>query len=213
MSEINIQLVREFFELNRFRVLTHWQHDEDHRRGVESGLILFVEQVGQRTPAKSLPVLLGASTIGGLRRAVVEVRAWHGDKFYPSVIESSPILGHVASAEVADLARTVFGDAPFVSILVISELPAGMIQQQRSVELIRAMGVDHVLEFGTLLAATLEQLNAQSNYAPSQTLQTLRLLKRYDLVRRQQLEFRFPFEPEVPELRTVDTTEDSEEGT
>ncbi len=196
MSEINIQLVREFFELNRFRVLTHWQHDEERRHGVESGLLLFVEQVGQETEGREAPgVLLDQRSVQGLQRAVVEVRAWHGDKFYPSVVESSPVLGHVASKEVRALAASVFGEQSVVSVLVISELPGKAKLRTRTLELIQAMGVEHVLEFSTMLASMLEKLSPQSNYAPSQTLQTLRLLKRYDLVQHQQLEFRFPLDP------------------
>jgi len=209
MSEINIQLVREFFELNRFRVLTHWQHDDEQWRGVESGLLLFVEQVGRETPGEPPPFLLDHAAVGKLQRAVVEVRAWHGDKFYASVIESSPILGHVASGDVAALAQTVFGAAPFASVLVISELPSTPAPRQRSLALLQGLGIGHVLEFHTMLAAMLDQLSAQSNYAPSQTLQTLRLLKRYDLVRRQQLEFRFPMEPRpVQSGPPVETTMD-----
>lgn len=207
MSEINIQLVREFFELTRFRVLTHWQHDDEGRRGVESGLLLFVEQVGRESEGEKPSFLLDYPAIGRLQRAVVEVRAWHGDKFYPSVIESSPILGHVASEEVTALAQTVFGAAPFASVLVISELPATAVPRRRALELLHGLGVDHILEFSTLLAAMLDQLSPQSNYAPSQTLQTLRLLKRYDLVRRQQLEFRFPLDPKPPQVGpSVETT-------
>jgi hypothetical protein len=207
MSEINIQLVREFFELNRFRVLTHWQHDDEQRRGVESGLLLFVEQVGPESTDDEPPFLLDPQSIARLQRAVVEVRAWHGDKFYPSVIESSPILGHVASQDVAGMAQSVFGAAPFASVLVISELPTTEKPRGRSLALLQGLGLTHVLEFSTMLAAMLEQLSSQSNYAPSHTLQTLRLLKRYDLVRRQQLEFRFPMEPDVPsEIPCVDVT-------
>lgn len=215
MSEINIQLVREFFELNRFRVLTHWQHDDEQRRGVESGLLLFVEQVGPEAQ-ESPPFLLQQHDLHRLHRAVVEVRAWHGDKFYPSVVESSPILGHVASPEVRSLAQSVFGVDAFASVLVISELPSSTEPRSRAIALLKDLGVQHIVEFGTMLASMLEQLSAQSNYAPSQTLQTLRLLKRYDLVRRQQLEFRFPMEPMPPQTGpSVDTTVDEpgEQGT
>ncbi len=60
--------------------------------------------------------------------------------------------------------------------------------------MLRGFGISHVLEFSAVLADILHRINAYGNYAPSDTLQTLRLLKRYDLVRRQQLEFGFPTE-------------------
>lgn len=190
MSEINIQLVREFFELNRFSVLTHWPHQEDRQRAGEAGSLLFAERLGDE-PEDVAPFVLHGSDVRILHRAVVEVRAWHGDKFYPSVIESSPILAHVASREVADLAGEVFGGAPFSTVLVISELPSSMGPRARSAQLLESLGIAHVIEFGTLLSSMAWQLASQGNYAPSQTLQTLRLLKRYNLLRRQQLEFAF----------------------
>lgn len=194
MSDINLQLVREFFELNRFSVLTHWRHADERLRGSEGSSLLFVEKVRGEESA-SVPFVLGGDSIQTIQRAVVEVRAWHGDRFYPSVIEASPVLAHVASAEVADLAREVFGSAPFVSILVISELPASSTPRVRAIQLFKALGIGHVLEFSILLAALTSKVSSHGNYAPSQTLQTLRLLKRYDLIRRQQLEFTFLTEP------------------
>jgi hypothetical protein len=194
MSEINIQLVREYLELNRFSVLTHWPHQDERQRASEAGSLLFAERLGSES-IEAAPFLLRGSDIRLLERIVVEVRAWHADKFYPSVIESSSILAHVASGEVADLARDVFGPLPFVTILVISELPGSAAPRARSLQLLESTGMAHVLEFPTLLSTLAWQLSSQGNYAPSQTLQTLRLLKRYNLLRRQQLEFSFPAEP------------------
>lgn len=194
MSEINLQLAREYFELYRFRVLTHWRHGQDRTRGVEASSLLFVEAPGDGVEAPP-PFLLTEQGPRGIHRAVVEVRAWHADRFYPSVIETNPILGHVASAEVADLAREVFGGQDFAPVLVISELAASAGPRARALELFRQLGIGHVLEFSTLLTSLAERLSADGDYAPSQTLQTLRLLKRYDLLRRQQLEFLFPLDP------------------
>lgn len=199
MNEINTQLVREFFELNRFGVLTQWPHLADGFKSHEGGSLLFAEKLGGETGGDP-PFLLRGEDAALLHRAVVEVRAWHADKFYPSVIESSPILAHIASDEVADLARDVFGGAVYSSVLVISELPASPARRARSLQLLEALPVGHVLEFSTLLAALARLLSSHGNYAPSQTLQTLRLLKRYNLVRRQQLEFPFQVEPPPPIL-------------
>jgi hypothetical protein len=194
MSEINLQLVRDFFELNRFSVLTHWRHSDERAKAGEDASLLFVEHL-RGEDVGGAPFLLTGNTIQTVQRAVVEVRAWHGDRFYPSVIESSPILAHVASREVEDLAREVFGGAAFTTILVISELPASAIPRARALQLLQELGIGHILEFGALLSSLAAQLSSHGNYAPSHTLQTLRLLKRYDLIRRQQLELPFPQEP------------------
>ncbi|HEX73460.1 MAG TPA: hypothetical protein ENN65_09115 [Candidatus Hydrogenedentes bacterium] len=192
MSDLNTQLVREFFELNQFRVLTHWQHQK-LPRVADPSTMLFIERMHPDT-AEEIDFLLRAAQAPLIHRAVVEVRAWHADRFYPSVIESSPVLAHVAGEEVHALGLSVFDGADFTSILVISELPASLKRRARSLELLQEMGIGHVIEFPTILQAILERISAHGNYAPSQTLQTLRLLKRYNLIRRQQLEFSFPTE-------------------
>lgn len=204
MSDINMQLVREFFELNRFHVLTHWQHDHVPRFSDISS-ILFVEHPSLEA-VQETEFVLRPEEVGALARAIVEVRAWHADRFYPSVIESSPILGHVAGPEARALAESVFGGPDYDTVLVISELPGSPGPRARAVELLRAFGIGHVLEFPAIMTDILNRISAHGNYAPSHTLQTLRLLKRYDLVRRQQLEFGFSTEAppgrDAPEVAT-----------
>ena len=197
MTEVSLQLVRECLELHLFRVTTYWQHEDDGPRVAESAALLFVESRTPDMPAE-LPFLLRDSEFTRLSRAVIEVRAWHGDRLYPSVVENNPILAHVTSAEVRALAEDVFQGAPYASVLVFSELPQSPKQQERALELLRDLGLDHAVEFPTVLQQMLARINAHGSYAPSATLQTLRLLKRYNLLRRQQLEFAFPMEPHAP---------------
>ena len=209
MSEVNLQLVREYFELNRFHVLTHWEQARELGTGAPTGPEaaprLFITHAN---PAPDEPpFLLRNADVPGLQRAVVEVRAWHADRFYASVIEGNPVLGQVASLECRALAEHTFGTADFRTVLVISELPASAQARARAVDLLEGLGIGHVLEFSTLLRGLLELIHPQGQYTHSATLQTLRLLKRYDLIRRQQLEINFPLDPPSPPSPTaVDTT-------
>lgn len=194
-----MQIVREFFELHLFRVLTHWQHEALFAGQADPSVLLFVEQNRVDSPARvAMPraagFLLRPDEIDQVERAVVEVRAWHADRVYPSVVEGNAILGHVATPEVRQLAEGVFGTREFASVLVISEFAASPKPRERAQQLLQGLGIDHVLEFPAVLQDMLSRINAHGNYAPSQTLQTLRLIKRYGLVRNQQLEFAFPVE-------------------
>jgi len=191
MSDLNLQIVREFFELNRFQVMTHWQHDDAGWTGGEAAPLLFVEQI-ESEPAAAPEFLLRPQDIAGIPRAVVEVRAWHADKFYPSVVENNAVLGNVANESTRALAEHMLRSKEFTNILVVSELPRGAGPRQRSLDLLRDKGIAHVLEFPTLLGDMLERLSPHGNYAPSSTLQMMRLLKRYGFIKRQQLEFDFP---------------------
>ncbi|MBW7866258.1 MAG: hypothetical protein GX580_08015 [Candidatus Hydrogenedens sp.] len=201
MSDLNMQLVREFFELNRFYVLPHWRHDE-LSKSPENTSLLFVEQP-RPDPAVTPGFLLQPGEVASLRRAVVEVRAWHADRFYPSVIESSPILGRVASPEIRDLAAGVFDADDFSTVLVVSEFAASPRPRARALELLQTLGINHVIEFSMMLGDLLNRVSTQGNYAPSQTLQTMRLLKRYQFIRRQQLEMIFTGPPAEYPPRTA----------
>lgn len=208
MSDATVQIVREFFEFNAFHVMTHWQHDAVRFRGTEHGIQLYVEN---SAPASERPIdfLLRSGDIAGISRALVEVRGWHTERFYASVFESNPVLSEVAGEAARARARQVFGRDDVKSILVISELPALPEPRQRAIEAARERGLDHVIEFPTILQEILEKLNPHVSYAPSITLQTIRLLKRYEFLRVQQLEF--PFSAEAPAGATpvhIETAED-----
>ena len=201
MSDLNLQLVREFFELNRFHVMTHWQH-QDLPRPAEAGSLLFVEHPEHEgEPAPDF--LLDAGGLHHIHRAVVEVRAWHTDRFYPSLVERNTVLAHVVEKDTLALADSVFGSPGCATILVISELPSSTEPRQRAIELLQKLAIGHIIEFPTILGGILEHITAHGVYAPSQTLQTMRLLKRYDLIRRQQLEFTFPIDTPKPAQEPV----------
>lgn len=212
MSDVNVQLVREFFELNGFRVMTYWKHDHVRVQGADHGLQLYVENTA---PAPGAPeFVLRMGDMSHIERALVEVRAWHADRMYASVIESSQVLFEVAREESLQRARQVFGHNDVTTVLVVSELPSSHEARQRSVASFQESGIDHILEFPVLLQELLEKVSANISYASSDTLQVLRLLKRYNFIRRQQLEFPFPTEPPVtgivPQVETQTVVSDDE---
>ncbi|GMW02920.1 MAG: hypothetical protein AMXMBFR84_40560 [Candidatus Hydrogenedentota bacterium] len=198
MADVNLQLVRECFELNVFRVLTNWQQDSRFQFAESTGQ-LFVENTALPVP-RELPFVLRAEDIPAIDRAVIEVRAWHGDRFYPSVIEANPVLSQFVAPESLALARELFKGLPFVTVLVVSELPLSMDLRDRSAELLRRSGIGHVLEFPVLLQDLLNKVESQGMYVGSQTLQTLRLLKRYKFIRHQQMDLPFKPEAHVPPM-------------
>ncbi|MEA3364667.1 MAG: hypothetical protein U9Q79_03415 [Candidatus Hydrogenedentes bacterium] len=198
MADVNLQLVREFFELNLFAVLTNWQRESLRQRVIDGSLQLFVENMNPSL-SHDLDVVLNPVDLCSIERALVEVRAWHAEKFYPSVVESNPVLWQFVSEESLAYARDIFNNRPFKSILVVSELPNSAEPRARSVELLLRAGIDHVLEFSSVLRDLLDKVSMHQNYTASPTLQTLRLLKRYRLVRNQQLEFAFLNDPPIAE--------------
>ena len=204
MSDINMQLVREFFELNLFHVLPHWRFEVAPRDTDYPGALLFVEQ-SNPVAANEPGCLLHAGEVKGIHRAVVEVRAWHADRLYPSVIEANPVFSRVASQQTRNLAEEIFGGEAYKVMLVVSEFSSAPARRDQAVNVLRAQGIDHVMEFPTMLAEMLRLVSAQGSYAPSHTLQTMRLLKRYGFIRLQQLELFFPAPtPDAPVLPSLE---------
>lgn len=192
MSDLNMQITREFFELNMFYVLPHWRHEEIARDADWSGALLFVEQPAP-VPRAELECLLHPGDVTAIQRAVVEVRAWHTDRLYKSAIESTSLFARVASAQTRALADMVFDGKEYKIVLVISEFALTPQSRVQAVQALQRLGINHVLEFPTVLAGILRLISAHANYAPSQSLQVMRLLKRYDFIRSQQMELHFPF--------------------
>jgi len=191
MTDINAQLVREFLEFNRFYVLPYWRWAELDSH-TEGGILLFAERVDSPVTAPPPGFILRPEDFAALDRIVVDVRAWHGDRFYPSLIEKNPILGRLGENWARETVDRVFDGKSWKSILVVSEFSSNPDLRGRAAELLRAMGLDHAAEFSTLLAGLADAVDMWGNYGPSQTLQTIRLLKRYGLLRHQQMEFPFP---------------------
>lgn len=205
MADVDLQLVREFFELNQFQVTTHWrQHDEQvHPDG---GLQLYVENA-QPVEDGHLDVVLHPADLKHLKYAVIEVRAWHTDRFYASVIESNPIVTQFSEPWALAPARDFFGTDQFKTVLVVSELPRSPEHRVHALQRLAQTGVHHLIEFPAILQDLTQRVVLNGMYTGSPTLQLLQLLKRYKLLRQQQLEFAFPMDVPVDAPGAeVDTT-------
>ncbi len=211
MAEVDLQLVREFFELNQFKVFTHWpQHDSDNT--TDGGVQLYIERAAT-VEAGDADSILTPVDLQRIHRAVVEVRPWHTDRFYASLIEANPVLTQFAEPWSLGHAQEFFGSDEFKRILIISELPRGAEQRSQAVLRLAQTSVDHVIEFPAILAELTERVMLSGTYAGSPTLQLLQHLKRYRLLRNQQLEFTFPREAHTtgpgPRVDTTATPDES----
>lgn len=193
MTDVDVQLVREFFELNHFSVTSNWRQHDPEATG-EGGLQLYVENTRAETDTAT-DILLEPADLVRVRYAVVEIRAWHTDRFYSSLIESNPGVTQFAEPWALGHAQEFFGSEDFKTILVVSELPRSLEQRAQALQRIRRTGIDHVIEFPSVLQGLTSNVVLNGTYTGSPTLQLLQLLKRYRLIRNQQLEFTFSGEP------------------
>ncbi|GAB4331701.1 MAG: hypothetical protein Kow0099_03120 [Candidatus Abyssubacteria bacterium] len=194
MSDTNITLIREFLEIHNFSVMLnrkfHLQKAEPTGR---YSIDLLAKNLDYANPQTEIPMRLQAEHMRHLSNIIIDVKGWHSEKFSPSLVSGSPELFHFVSPNALKYARSVFGNAPFKSVLVISEASTSEDVWFKMEAMLKERGVDHVLEFPVVLSSLIAHVEVNLNYVESETLQLLRLLKRYELVKGQQLELPFKY--------------------
>ena len=193
MAGFDDSLVREYFELNGFFTRTPPKSGGTARlrRSDEAGL-LHVLNPAPRAGAEPGFQLFG-SDLSGLAGAVVAVKGLPAKGLTPAMLRRGDFLDFIRK-EAAPAAKEAFADLtspedqPMAKILVLPGIPATEPQRSESITLLRESGVDHVLTFRTILENLVQVVESNQSYAKSDTLQLLRLLRVYDMVKAAQLE-------------------------
>ena len=193
MTDIDLQMVRECFELNRFQVTTRWALQSSVTSRDEHKQQLYVQRAGNPGAAPDAFVLTELDLLK-LHRALVEVRVWHTERLYRSTLESSPIFTDFAERSRQGPALDFFGTDDFRNVLVLSALPQSGEQRAQVLEILEDSAVDHVIEYQTILRALADRVVDEAVYSGSHTLQLIQTFKRYRMLRYHQLEFPFAFD-------------------
>ena len=75
-----------------------------------------------------------------------------------------------------------------MKILVLPGLPTENPYREQSIQLLQEKGVDGIISFRSMLLDILAKVEVNRNYQKSDILQTLRILKNYELLGNPQLE-------------------------
>ena len=196
MSAIDEGIVREYFEQNGFLVRQPRKYQVVARRKTgdeEVDLVVFnpAWQRGSRKPG----FFLFSNELPFVRQAVVAVKGWHTGVFTPTMLKSSPeIFGFLEEKVLKDVSRlfpAATDDDPaggFTKILVLPSLPTAEPFRTQSVELLKEHGVDAIISFRAMLLDLLDKVEVNQNYTKSDTLQVMRILKNYDLLKDTQMD-------------------------
>lgn len=203
MSAIDEGIVREYFEQNGFLVRQVRKYQVTARRksgGEEIDLIVYNPSAERE--ARKPEFFLFASELPFIRRAVVSVKGWHTNVFSPGILKSSPEIFRFLEENVLKEATRLFpvnetggGEAEFTKILVLPSLPTAEPFRSQSVELLKERGVDAIISFRAMLMDLIERTEINQNYTKSDTLQVIRLLKNYDLLKDAQMDLPVVREP------------------
>jgi len=196
MSAIDEGIVREYFEQNGFlvRQVRKYQVTARRKSGDEE-IDLIVYNPAWERGARKPDFFLFSTELPLIQRAVVAVKPWHTNVFSPAILKSSPEIFRFLEENVLKEATRLFpanaggeGDAELTKILVLPSLPTAEPFRSQSVELLKQSGVDAIISFRAMLLDLLEKVEINQNYTKSDTLQVLRILKNYDLVKDTQLD-------------------------
>jgi len=196
MSAIDEGIVREYFEQNGFLVRQARKYQVSARRKTgEEEIDLMVFNPAWQRSARKPEFFLFSSELAFVHKAVVAVKGWHTGVFTPTMLKSSPeIFNFLEQNVLKEAARLFPADAPddtsgaLTKILVLPSLPTAEPFRSQSVELLKARGVDAIISFRAMLLDILDKIETNQNYTKSDTLQVMRILKNYDLLKDTQLD-------------------------
>ena len=208
MSAIDEGIVREYFEQNGFLVRQVRKYEVQARRKTgDEEIDLVVFNPAYQTGARKPEFFLFSSELPYIHRGIIAVKGWHSGRFTPGMLKSSPEIFRFLEENVLKEATRFFppeagqavagneeNAANVTKILVLPSLPTAEPFRSQSVEVLKERGVDAIISFRAMLLDLIEKIEINRNYSKSETLQVVRLLKNYDLLKDAQLEI-FPDRP------------------
>ncbi len=199
MSAIDEGIVREYFEQNGFLVRQARKYQVSARRKTgEEEIDLVVFNPAWRRGSRKPDFFLFSNELAFVHKAIVAVKGWHTGVFTPATLKSSPeIFRFLEENVLKEISRYFPAESPeegggeLTKILVLPSLPTAEPFRTQSVELLKAHGIDAIISFRAMLIDILEKIEINQNYSKSDTLQVMRILKNYDLLKDAQLDM-FP---------------------
>lgn len=196
MSAIDEGIVREYFEQNGFLVRQARKYQVQARRKVgEEEIDLIVYNPSWQRGSRRPDFFLFSSELPYVQRAIIAVKAWHTGVFSPATLRSSPEIFRFLEENVVKEVSRLFPPEPandasgtLTKILVLPSLPTAEPFRSQSVELLKARGIDAIISFRAMLLDLLDKIEINQNYSKSDTLQVMRILKNYDLLKDPQLD-------------------------
>ena len=201
MSAIDEGIVREYFEQNGFLVRQLRKYDVQARKKTgEEEIDLLVYNPGYRRGERKPDFFLFSNELSYIHRAIVVVKPWHTGRFTPKMLQSSPeifgflqdnVLKEVPRLFPPDSAGAAAGgeeEALPTKILVLPSLPIAEPFRSQSLQLLKERGVDAIISFRAMLLDLIDKIEPNRSYGKSDTLQVMRILKNYDLLKEAQLD-------------------------
>jgi hypothetical protein len=180
MSDVNEEFAKVFFEKNDFLVRTNLKYyvkKEGKSIGGDSDIDLLIFHLKPNNLNPVTNFILNVEDLKRIDFAIVESKGWHTETFTESKINSNPRIFNFVREEAIKEAKLFFNRSNFKKILLCSKLPAEENAREKSINLLRSKGIDHIIEFSTIVE-DLWNIDETKSY-DSEILQTIRLIKMY----------------------------------
>ncbi len=192
MSSVSETIVREYFEALGFLVHQPRKYTVMARSRRPGEEIDFAAVRPGCEPAPAPPaaadMVATGQVLASIPRLIASVRGWHTDRFSPATLNLSPEVFRFADDVVLKEAARLVGPGSVAKVLCLPALPTDEDSKAKALGMLRQRGVDYVVLFPTMLRELARQVDVNCNYEKSDLLQTLRILKNYDLLKDEQLE-------------------------
>lgn len=189
MASVSEWIAREYFEMLGYLVIQPCKYSvtgRPKRIEEETDLIVLNPLIAEHVLPQYL--LWTTGDLKKIARAVVGVYGWHTERFYPAMLENLPEIVRFAGEESVRMAARQLGSNQIAKILCLPQLPVAQKLKDDTLRILKARGIDGILEFRTMLAEIIKRVDKNRNYEKSDVLQIIRILKNYDLFREAQLE-------------------------
>jgi hypothetical protein len=170
LTDVNEEIVRQYFELKGYFVQTD---------------VLYLKPKGQTGKKSSgygdIDLIVTNPKTGD--KAIVGVSGWHTERITLSYVDDwGGRLFSFVEPLALEKASQILGTKKFRKILVVSRLGARESSKTAFIEKAKKKGVDEIVEFPIILKGLIKLIKTEPSY-DSEVLQTLRLLKIYDLLK------------------------------
>ncbi len=190
MSAVDETIVREYFEAHGFLVCQRRKYIVQARQKTgdeEVDLVVLNPRGSAGLPAG---FEITSADLATISRAIVAVKGWHTEVFAPGVLAHQPKIFRFVEKRAVEEAQRMVGGEGLLKILVVPGLPREARTREKSIEMLRAKGVDGVISFRAILQELIARVRTNRNYQNSDLLQILRLLKNYELLKEPQMELK-----------------------
>ncbi len=197
MSVVDHNIVREYFEQNRFLVRQVRKSGVPSRKKAgEEEISLLVHNPAYQPGERKPDFLLFASELRYIHRAVVIVTDWPTSRLTAAMLKSSlhlfRFLEKTVLKRVGEWMPPEPGNSekrePLMKILVLPGLPTAEPFRTQSAELLRKEGIDGIISFRSMLVDVIGRVEVNRVYQNSEVLEVIRLLKKHDLLNTSQME-------------------------